>query len=281
MHESTLYSDEELKKIQSLELEILKEVIRVCEQTKIEYFLIGGSALGAVRHNGFIPWDDDIDIGMTRDNYDRFLKEAPSFLSEKYELQSPYNGKHNPYPYSKVRMNGTIFMEYANHRNKRMNHGVYIDIFPFDMVPDDERKNIKQFNRVRWLSNIHTYKHSASISQPAKTFKQQIKAFIRFLMHLFYSMIPNKILLKKLNFEMTKYNGTSQKAIACLLFPHRKKEYIAIEDIYPLRICYFVDITAFIPNNFDKYLQTHYGNWKSLPPVEKRCAHRPCKVELK
>ena len=72
---SESYTTEELKKIQSLELEALRTIITVCEKCNIEYFLVGGSVLGAIRHDGFIPWDDDIDVGMTRDNYRKFLKE--------------------------------------------------------------------------------------------------------------------------------------------------------------------------------------------------------------
>lgn len=80
----TIYTEEELKKIQKLETDALKIIIDICEKLEIEYFLIGGTALGAIRHNGFIPWDDDIDIGMTRNNYIRFLKEAPKYLPKGY-----------------------------------------------------------------------------------------------------------------------------------------------------------------------------------------------------
>ena len=73
------YSADELDMIQKLELKILKEIIRICKKENIEYFLIGGSALGAIRHEGFIPWDDDIDVGMTRENYDNFLRVVEQY----------------------------------------------------------------------------------------------------------------------------------------------------------------------------------------------------------
>ena len=125
----TIYTEEELEKIQALEIDALKIIVEICEQLEVEYFLIGGTTLGAIRHGGFIPWDDDIDIGMTRKNYIRFLEEAPKYLPKGYFLQTPYNEKNNPYYYSKLRIDGTLFVEYCNHKVK-MNHGVYVDIFP-------------------------------------------------------------------------------------------------------------------------------------------------------
>lgn len=89
MNGLTIYSDEELKMIQKIELEILKEVIRVCSILKLNYFIIGGTALGAVRHNGFIPWDDDIDIGMLRSDYNKFIEFSEKYLNNRYYLQTP------------------------------------------------------------------------------------------------------------------------------------------------------------------------------------------------
>lgn len=107
-----MYYGEELKKVQECELEILAEVIKVCNENSIEYFVIGGTALGAVRHSGFIPWDDDIDIGMTRDDYERFLKIAPSKLKSDLFLQYYVTEPNSPTYFAKVRKNNTQFVEY-------------------------------------------------------------------------------------------------------------------------------------------------------------------------
>ena len=248
----TIYTEEELKKIQELETDALKIIIDICEKLEIEYFLIGGTALGAIRHNGFIPWDDDIDISMTRDNYIRFLKEAPKYLPKGYFLQTPYNEKNNPYYYSKLRIDGTSFIEYCNHKIK-MHHGVYVDIFPYDEVPDDEKDNLKQFDNVQKLIRLYSLRQSPDISMKPSTVSQHLKSVIRKVAHYIAYLIPHDYLCKKLEEEITRYNGTGQGAMACLNFPKRKTEYIKTVDLYPLRkwklamcMCIFRRIMIFI-----------------------------------
>lgn len=279
MYDLTIYTDEELKKIQNLELECLKAIINVCNEINVEYFLIGGTALGAIRHNGFIPWDDDIDIGMTRENYTKFLNEAQQLFPKGYYLQSPYNDKKNPYYYSKVRIDGTEFVEYCNHRIN-MHHGVYIDIFPFDEVPDDEEKNIIQFNKVQKLIRKFSLRQSPDVAQEPHSITERIKAIIRIFIHKIYKLSSYKKITDNLEKTITQYNGTGQKAIASLNFPKRKKLYILKEDLYPLIDYQFEDIKAKIPNNYDRYLKTHYGNYMELPPQNERFGHKPYKVNL-
>lgn len=276
----TIYSQEELKKIQSIELECLNSIVGICKKIGVEYFLIGGSVLGAVRHGGYIPWDDDIDIGMTRDNYRKFLKEAPTLLPAKYHLQTPYNDKKCPYFYTKVRVDGTVFMEYCN-RHVNMHHGVYIDIFPFDNVPDEETLNKQQFNKVQSLLRKFTLRQIPDVSEAPTTFCAYAIFFIRRCVHYIAQCVyPYQTLTKKLEEEITKYNHTETKAMACLNFPTRKTEYIKKSDLYPLKLHKFEDLEFFIPNNDQIYLSTHYGDYMQQPPENKRFGHKPYLVNL-
>ena len=127
------YDIERTKKIQSVLLDIMKELHKVLVDNGYVYWLSSGSALGAIRHNGFIPWDDDLDIGMPREDYNRFLKEANSILPSHLYIQHPGNEKKTHVMFAKVRMKNTLFEEEQN-KNMDYPRGIYIDIFPFDSI---------------------------------------------------------------------------------------------------------------------------------------------------
>ena len=126
-----------LRKVQMVQLEIAKEIRRVCEENDIRYFLADGSFLGAVRHGGFIPWDDDMDMGMLRSDYEKFCRIAPQKLKPEYCLQTWYTEPNYGLPFGKVVKRNTVYME--NKKSARLKeNGFYVDIFPFDNVPEDE-----------------------------------------------------------------------------------------------------------------------------------------------
>ena len=120
-----------LRRHQQVLLELLTEFDQICRIHHIPYVLVAGTALGAVRHQGFIPWDDDLDIAMLRADYDRFLQVAAGELGEQYYLQAEYSA-HWPMFFSKLRKNGTACMERFVPRDPQLHQGIYIDIFPVD-----------------------------------------------------------------------------------------------------------------------------------------------------
>lgn len=125
-----------LKKVRQVQLEIAMEIRRVCEENDISCFLAHGTFLGAVRHGGFIPWDDDMDMGMMRSDYEKFCRIAPEKLKPEYCLQTWYTEPNYGLPFGKVMKRGTVYLE--NKKTSRLrDNGIYVDIFPYDYAPED------------------------------------------------------------------------------------------------------------------------------------------------
>lgn len=131
-----------LRKVQLTQLEIAKEIKRVCEENGIRYFLYRGTFLGAVRHQGFIPWDDDMDFGMLREDYEKFRRIAPEKLGESYCFQDWHTDSGYAHPFGKVRKRGTVYVEAKCRRLEE--NGFYVDVYPLDFAPvnQGERKKL-------------------------------------------------------------------------------------------------------------------------------------------
>ena len=126
--------DPRLRKLQMAELEILNEFVRICEKHDLTYYLVGGTLLGAVRHQGFIPWDDDIDVAMPRADYDRLVEVCGEDLGAEYFYQSPETDPYYFLTYAKIRKNGTEIYE-ERFKDARFHKGIFIDVFPLDFCP--------------------------------------------------------------------------------------------------------------------------------------------------
>ena len=129
--------DTNLRKHQLIMFDALKEIDEICKKNKIKYYLFAGTALGAIRHKGFVPWDDDLDIIMPREDYEKFLTVAKNQLDNKYYLQSEFS-EHWPMFYSKLRVNNTTCMERYYPKDSMMHQGIFIDIFPCDNLSDNK-----------------------------------------------------------------------------------------------------------------------------------------------
>lgn len=126
--------NDKLRQLQLTELEILKEFVRICDKYGLRYYLVGGTLLGAVRHQGFIPWDDDIDVAMMRADYERFAEICQEELDSQYFYQSPETDPYYFLTYAKIRKNNTEIYE-ERFRNSKFHKGIFIDIFPLDFCP--------------------------------------------------------------------------------------------------------------------------------------------------
>lgn len=270
-----IYSSEQLKKLQKVEVEIVSEVIRICNKFNLDYFTVGGTTLGAIRHNGFIPWDDDIDIGLIRTDYDKFIKVAPNELRKEFVLQHYETEKATPTYHAKVMKKGTIFLEgYA--RNIDIEHGIFVDIMPFDKVPDDELLLSKYRKKVKLWHQLFIAKSTCKTSITNGK-KKYIYTFIRTLLHIVSLPVSKEKIYRKLQSEITKFDNyetdyLSSRGLA--VFECNKK------DLFPTVDHTFETIVVKIPNNADLILKKQYGDYMKLPPEDKRIGHAPYKLDV-
>ena len=253
-----VYSQEQLQKMQEVELDLFKAFIEVCEKLQLKYYLLGGTLLGAVRHKGFIPWDDDIDVGMPRKDYEIFIQKAQDLLPEHYFVQTLYSEPTIPYNFCKIRNNNTTFVEYSI-KKLNINHGVYIDVFPLDGYPNDKKEQ-KKFKRKQLFYKICIN----------KIFTCKDDSFIKHVLRLGLKVItffmPVKVAVKKREKLYKSYTETDMMANYCGAW---KEKEIVPKDWYGEGVqLEFEGLKVNAPAQYDKWLTQVYGDYMQLPPEE-------------
>lgn len=268
--------NDRIKAVQNTIFEIFQDVIRICDKEKIDYFIVAGTALGAVRHGGFIPWDDDLDIGMTRENYNRFLSVANDKLNSSLFLQTYQTDSQSPFYFAKVRKNGTKFVEkYA--RKLDMHQGIYIDIFPYDNVPNDTRIKKKHYKKVRNLSKLYISKCTAGTSRPQKSAIGLIGSFIRAVLHILLLPVPKKALYNSLDKLLQKYNDSNTEFMCYSALPLIE---ISTENILNPDEIIFEGTKVKCPQNITEHLKHNFGDYMILPDEDQRVGHIPHILEF-
>ena len=276
------YDKKTLKKLQKIELSILKEFDKICSENKLDYFLVGGSAIGVVRHKGFIPWDDDIDVGMRRKDYDKFLEIAKSKYSDKYTILN--NDTNHQFPLMNTRW-GLKGTEYKTEDLKDIpgEFGIFLDIFCQDNIPDDEKLMRKQgtkawiYGKLLVLSGVKTpvlYYYGI---------KAKILKAIFFVAHYILKIfhISSRKLYKKALKEATKYKDVDTKRFGYMFDPSRFTSIMNEEDVFPLKTMDFEGLKVKVPKNLDVYLERRYGkDYMTLPPEDKRHTHPPYSLKF-
>ncbi|MBR1762696.1 MAG: LicD family protein [Eubacterium sp.] len=247
-------------KLKVVELNILKEIVRICEKHGIKYYLAYGTLIGAIRHKGFIPWDDDIDIWMFREDYEKFAKIAPKELGEEFFYQDWKTEKEYPYNFAKVRMNGTEFKENLTN-NMKMHQGIWVDIFPLDKEREDitDKEILKFHERAKRIRTI--------IELPL-LLKVKDKTIYRIIGKLLYLLVPYNYLHNKLLKMETEFNKTDSD-----IYSFKMDEVVNrfnSGDFGDGIMAEFEGEMFRIPKNYDKVLRIEYGDYMQLPPVEKR-----------
>ncbi|WP_024615553.1 LicD family protein [Clostridium sp. Ade.TY] len=268
-----MFYGNELRNIHNIATEILESFIELCDKHDLEYFAIVGTALGAVKYKGFIPWDDDIDIGMTREDYNKFIEIAKIKLPKKFFLQNFHTEYDTPFYYSKVRAKNTEFVEkYYDALN--INKGIFIDIFPIDNIPDNKILEKIQYAKSKFISNIFIAATISDINSNDNNVKSKVKRLIRRSMNKVLKNIDKNKIFYMLEKEFTKYNNKSTKRIGRV----NENEVIRRKYIYPFKQLEFEGLKINIPGDYHKYLTNRFGDYMKPPKEEDIRCHKPCKV---
>lgn len=251
-----------LREIQLIQLDIGKEISRICSKNNIPYFIIGGTLLGAVRHRGFIPWDDDMDIGMTIDNYNRFVSVARNELGSQFIIQEWNDGSGYSYPFAKVKMKGTTVVELVS-QSLNLDKGIWVDIFPY--MPISKKKALSKIFMIRLqlLSKTFLLKNGYDLSALTQ---KPISKLINYVLKL----CPIRANYCKRKFlKLIKNNKSDEYYLECdgmfkgnFVFP---QDYFKTFTELP-----FEDVSFMAPGKYDAYLKDAYGDYMVFPPEEER-----------
>ena len=258
-----------MNEVQNKERELLRCFIRICEELGIPYFLVCGSALGAVKYHGFIPWDDDVDVGLFRKDYERFLKEAPAYLPENYFLQNYRTDPAFPQPYSKLRDSGTTFLE-RNKAHLPINHGIYMDIFPLDGYPRDK----KQQKRLEWRKRVLSWQWGCGLEGERKGLAKIHCAVFRLL----GCRKRTGEILRKYEAVISAWPVEDSERICNHGNWQGKLEYADQRQYGGGAEAEFEGLRVRIPEDFDTYLTQKYGQWREDIPEDQKKSRHSCLV---
>ena len=274
------YEEEELKKVQNIQKEILVAFDKFCQEHELHYFLVFGSALGAARHQGFIPWDDDIDVGMLREDYDK-LMSLKHLFDPQYEILTTATNKYYCNTVTHVHKKNTTFIsEYTQHMKCHL--GIPIDIFVYDKVPEDEKKRKSQMLQTYFWGRLlflkGTGKPEIPLTGVVGFIARVICMIAHFLLTIFF--IPSRWIYARLLKVSKKYNHMDYKVVTCFEDATPWKDMISLDELYPLKRIKYEDIETYIPNKNHEILTRTYGDYMQLPPVEKRVNHSPVVLDF-
>lgn len=258
-----------LEELKQKELNLLIQIDQICRKQGLRYFLVGGTLLGAVRHKGFIPWDDDIDVAMPRPDYERFLSycqvNCPQFLTLCSRFEPQYG-----YLFAKICDADTIMIEKnANKNNVQM--GVYVDVFPIDGLGESEKSARKIFARTEFQRELLV------AANWKRYFRSKTHAWfyepIRFAFFLLSRFVNLKKLIASIEKKSAEYDFDKSKFCGALCGAYRKKEIMPKEIYSEYMELQFEGHPFFALKYYDYYLRHIYGEYMQLPPEDKRVTH--------
>lgn len=274
------YDQDTLRRLQLVELGILKDIDKTCRENGITYFLDSGTVLGAVRHGGFIPWDDDIDVAMPHKDYERFLRVAPEALGSKYVVSSPRANAHQAVMFTKVMLENTSFATEET-EEAGFSQGIFVDVFPYYPLCSNPRKEKRQRRSCFFWQSMSYLYHSAHIVVPHEGIGGWIERVACVAAHRLARFLFSPGVIYEA-FQRAALMG-ERESVGDLMFnasyalgrPRHRDALI------PPRPLVFEGCEFFGPADPELYLETLYGKtWNELPPVERRRNHAPKRLSF-
>lgn len=257
-------SPDDLRAVQLIQMEMLAEVDRICRLHNINYTMIGGTMLGAVRHKGYIPWDDDADIGLLREEYEKFRKVCETDLDhDRFYFQDMRATPGYRWGYGKIRRKDTYFLR-EGQAHMPYESGIFIDIFPFDNVPDGKL--------AEKIHNLHcTIIRKILWSEVGKNIdKNLLMRGVYFLL----SMIPLEMVSNHLQRFSARSNHKKSQRVRVLTFPARDNVSEGTREWYEKTFDYkFENLNLLGPESSDAYLKHKFGDYLTIPPESERKSH--------
>lgn len=261
-----------LEILQRLELENLDALINICKKYNLRYYLIGGSLIGVLRHRGFIPWDDDIDVGLPRPDYNKFVKVAKDELPAFMDIKTMSSDPNFKCYFTRLINNKKKI--YWDHGQYKAEIGVWMDVFPIDALPD------KSVLRAIQVFNVYAHKAIYKFTQInyVSTNKKGRPFIERFLIKFAQITQVGRLIdpdksLERLNRVAQKYDYDSAKWVWNFSGNYGKREIVPKEQLGGIREGQFEGRIVSIPEAAEDYLESIYGEWRRLPPQEKRVCH--------
>lgn len=258
--------DETLNHLKNVELLILKDFIDICDENNIDYFLFFGTEIGAVRHQGFIPWDDDIDVAMFREDYEKFLQVMEEMKCEKYTVFDIRYNEQYFFQFGRFSLNGTYWAEYWDSQVD-FKLGIHIDLFILDKVPNNKFRRFLYMRRCLYLCKC------CSIASIKINERSKLVNGIANTLHPIFNAIglTPKYYQKKMLKLFRKYENEDCEYWADLTM--NEQPYFRLEDYKPAKKVKFENLCAKIPHNQNATLGQIFGDYMQLPPEEDRVAH--------
>lgn len=272
------YSDKELTQLHAELLTILEEIVRICKILDIKFFVTGGTAIGAYYFQGFVKWDDDIDLGMKRDDYEKFMREAPSIISKGFFVQCIDTEPNTPFYFTKVRKDNTLFVQ-QDFKDVKMHHGIFVDIFPYDNIPNNHVTSKIHTRLVQYLhGSFFRHQRKESILEGLSFLPNWLSKPIATIRYTILKAFPIKYFYWRLKTVSSHFNKKDCQFVDVIVSSVDRMPADSINNLVSIK---FEGIDVWAPKDLKGYLKNHYPKLKSPEMLESLwISHAPYKLSF-